>query len=831
MRTHLLFFCLVVFVLVTACEEQEVKWPEATQTSKPWTRWWWMDCAVDSANISRELAELAEAGIGGVEITPIYGVEGEDDRAIEFLSPEFTDVLSFTIKEAGRLGMGVDLPPGSGWRCGGPFVPAEKGLWNLKIEEKKRGKDASAYATNALQNGNKVKRPAQGGEGLAIDTYNKEITEWYLEEFWKRLNVPEGKLRCFFHDSFEYTGDFTLSFEAEFKTRRGYDLNEVLHLLANDSINPELTARVKSDYRETLADLVLESFIQPMTEWANHHGSLNRNQAHGSPGNLLDLYEACDIPETEFFRQLAEGEPRLFIQKFASSAAHVSGKKLVSSESFTWLDEHWKVTPAEMLRAANRFFLAGINHMFFHGTCYSPEDAEWPGWLFYASSQINNRNPLWREMPVLFQYIGRVQSMLQQASPENNVLVYWPYYDVAAAEGKLFKHLAVGSPTEWFYSQPIAGLSKRLMNAGYSFDYISDKQIGACKAENGSVLTSGNNSYEAIVVPATSYIPLETMKQLIALQKNGTKVYFDERLPQLVPGYANWKEREAELVSLNNELDPGWVGDALQLLNTGKVAGENDLAEKGFYFLKMKDAEEDVYLVFNFQNKRLDEWVELNAVAKEYVFMDPMSGGITKAKSKGQKLRLQLEPEESVFIRCVTKKADVKAHSYFNPDGKKTDIDVRWHLSFWEGGPIYPGDIDISQLQSWTEVGDPETARFAGTVRYSANFDWEGESTAWIDLGKVYDCARISVNDKDFGTSLGPVFLWKIDNLKPGPNRIVVEVSNVATNRIRDLDQRGGSWKKFKDINFVNIDYKPFDASEWPVQKAGILGPVVMYSE
>ncbi|MFV0592250.1 MAG: glycosyl hydrolase [Draconibacterium sp.] len=828
MKNHLLLFLLIVLFSFFSCEkQQEVSWPTETQTSKPWTRWWWMDCAVDSANISRELKELADAGIGGVEITPIYGVEGEVDRVIEFLSPEFSDILSYTIKEAEKLGMGVDLPPGSGWRCGGPFVPVEKGLWNLKIEKN----DTSGFVTNAVQNRDKVKRPAKGGEGLAIDTYNKKITSWYLDEFWKRLNIPEEKIRCFFHDSFEYTGDFTLNFEEEFRKRRAYNLNEVLYLLADDTVDPELTARVKSDYRETLADLVLESFIQPMTTWANSHKSLNRNQAHGSPGNLLDLYESCDIPETEFFRYVPEGEPRLFIQKFASSAAHISGKKLSSSESFTWLDEHWTVTPTEMLRATNRFFLAGINHMFFHGTCYSPKDAEWPGWLFYASSQINNRNPLWRELPALFHYIGRIQSMLQEATPKNNVLVYWPYYDVAAADGRLFKHLAVGSQPEWFYMQPLAGLSKRLTHAGYGFDYISDKQIVASKPEEGLIVTSGDVKYDAIVVPVTNYITLETLKQLISFHKNGIKVYFDDRLPQSVPGYNNWKEREAELNALKNEIESSQTGDAVLLLDKGKITNENDLVQKGFYFLKMKDKSEDVILVFNLENKMLDEWVELNTTAKEYVFMNPMTGAITKAETKGGKLHLQLQPEESVFIKCCSTKSDTPLHHYFNPTAKRTTIEGRWHISFQDGGPVYPGDIDVVKLQSWTTIGDAETVRFAGTVRYSTELDWQGSSTAWIDLGKVLDCARLVVNDKNFGTLPGPVYTWEIDNLKPGKNQIVIEVTNVAANRIRDLDRRGVNWKKFKDINFVNIDYRPFDASGWPVRDAGLMGPVVLYSK
>jgi hypothetical protein len=51
-------------------------------------------------------------------------------------------------------------------------------------------------------------------------------------------------------------------------------------------------------------------------------------------------------------------------------------------------------------------------------------------------------------------------------------------------------------------------------------------------------------------------------------------------------------------------------------------------------------------------------------------------------------------------------------------------------------------------------------------------------------------------------------------------------VTSVAANRIRDLDRRKVEWKTFLDINFVNINYKPFDASDWPTTDCGLIGPV-----
>ena len=57
----------------------------------------------------------AAAGLGGVEITPIYGVRGFEDRNVAFLSPRWMELLSHTGREAQRLGLGVDMATGTGW--------------------------------------------------------------------------------------------------------------------------------------------------------------------------------------------------------------------------------------------------------------------------------------------------------------------------------------------------------------------------------------------------------------------------------------------------------------------------------------------------------------------------------------------------------------------------------------------------------------------------------------------------------------------------------------------------------------------------------------------
>ena len=99
-----------------------------------------------------------------------------------------------------------------------------------------------------------------------------------------------------------------------------------------------------------------------------------------------------------------------------------------------------------------------------------------------------------------------------------------------------------------------------------------------------------------------------------------------------------------------------------------------------------------------------------------------------------------------------------------------------------------------------------------------------------LELGEVCNSAKVTLNGRELGTLI--MHPYRVDVpaglLKPVGNTLEIEVTNLAANRIRDLDQRKVSWKNFTDINFVNIGYKPFDASAWPVFDSGLLGPVAL---
>eukprot|EP00975_Prorocentrum_lima_P011917 2533248-Prorocentrum_lima.AAC.1 len=146
----------------------------------------------------------------------------------------------------------------------------------------------------------KVKRAAPGGEGYVMNHLDKGAVKRYFANFDKAFKENKTNFpHTFFNDSYEvYGADWTPDFLEQFARRRGYKLEEHFpEFIAQD--RNETTARIVSDYRETISDLLIENFSTQWTNWAHGHGSITRNQAHGSPANLIDTYASVDIPECE----------------------------------------------------------------------------------------------------------------------------------------------------------------------------------------------------------------------------------------------------------------------------------------------------------------------------------------------------------------------------------------------------------------------------------------------------------------------------------------------------------------------------------------------------
>jgi hypothetical protein len=619
---------------------------------------------------------------------------------------------------------------------------------------------------------------------------------------------------------------------AQFERRRGYRLQDELPALFGEAANPE-RARVKSDYRETLSDMMIQDAMPVWVRWAHDHGFLVRYQAHGAPGNLLDLYALADMPETEMFHL----ERDKLVCKFASSAGHVAGRARVCSETGTWLAEHFRETLADMKFLQDDLFLSGINHIFYHGCCYSPEEAGWPGWHFYASFEMNPANSIWRDTPALNAYAARCQSLLQCGRPDNDILLYWPIHDFWNDPAGQVKPLTVQARA-WLEDQPIGRTAHWLWDHGWQFDYVSDRQLAGAAAAGGLIRVPGGG-YRAIVIPPCELMPVATLSNLARLAGAGATVIFDRQLPSDVPGLGNLPQRRGQWQELlaRARSRPGWrVGDLEAELAAAKIAREPMWDHPGLMCLRRADDEGRIYFVANRGKQGFDGWLDLAGPAETVIILDPMTGASGVADRRagpagGSRVYAQLAPGQSLFLRALAaRRIEAPVWKYWQAAGDPVPLAGTWQVEFLEGGPEWPAAFATGHLASWTQTGDIQGQRFAGAARYTLHFDAPAERGGdWrLDLGQVCQSARVRLNGQDAGTLFTPPFRAVLSGLKAKENVLEVEVCNVCANRIRDLDRRGVKWKNYHDINFVNLDYRPFDASDWPLTDSGLLGPVTL---
>jgi hypothetical protein len=830
----------------------DVTWPEITREQKPWTRWWWLGNGVDKENLTRELTDFAANGLGGVEVTPVYGAKGYESRFIKFLSPDYIAMLGYTVSEANRLGMGVDMATTTGWPFGGPWVGPGDAEQKLVITNGQLTPKPTGF---------KVKRSAPGGEGPVVNPFSPGAVSRYLEPFTRALSaLPAGSIHGQFQDSYEFTASWASEVPDKFQAMHGYDLRDHLAELSGQG-DPDTIARIKGDYRETLAQLHLD-YVRTWVDWSHRTGSLAREQAHGAPGNLLDIYAVSDVPETEIFgstpfpiplfrdlpAEIGVNVPSPLVNRMASSAAHVAGRPLASSETFTWLRDHFHSSLSEAKPELDQLYLTGINRIYYQGNAYSPSDAPWPGWLFYASIQENSRNSLWNEFAWLNAYIARCDTLLQAGAPDNDLLVYWPVYDLWHDASGLVKQFTVHNAKTWMNDTACGALARDLVAHGYAFDYVSDAQLEQIQNDGDGLKTPGAGSYRAVLVPQTGHLPLATLQRLLTLASDGATVAFVDALPADVPGYAHLAERRAQfkaaLATLAFQptgtagLQAAAVGRGRVLLGdsfasavAGVKAVREPIADSGLGVLRRRTSDGEIYFIANLTAKPFEGWAKLGRPAAGAVLMEARSGRAGVAARRGSdEVYLQLQPSESIFVKAFTSRpAQGPAWPYFQEAGAPIPLTGQWQVTFTSGGPALPPAFSAAQLTSWTDQGG-EAERFAGTARYQIDFTLPDGAQAddWrLDLGDVRETAKVFLNGTEVDRLWSLPFSTRVGaQLHPGHNVLALEVTNLTANRIRDLDIRKVPWKNFYEINFVNINYRPFHAEKWPLQPSGLLGPV-----
>src|SRR2546425_8181221 len=573
-------------------------------------RWWWFGPAVTKPELEREMRIMKEGGIGGFEVQPVYPLTLDDPqkgiRNFPFLSDEYIDALRFVSAKAHELGLRMDLTIGSGWPYGGPQVSVDQASGMLRSERVKIEANSRRVPVPNLSAGEKllaaflerpqgqgidpdsirevteihdgilqlpakldgaqeilffissrtgmqVKRPAIGAEGFVLDHLSRTAIDIYLHKVGDRLmqafdSRPGGSLPyAIFCDSFEvYNQDWTSDFLEEFKKRRGYDLKPYLPALIAD-IGPK-TRAIRHDWGETITELLNERFLEPLHDWAERNHTRLRMQNYGIPAAVLSSNAYVDLPE-------GEGSQWKIVRasRWASSASHLYGRPVTSSETWTWLHSPvFRATPLDIKAEADLHFLQGINQLIGHGWPYTPPGVEYPGWRFYAAAVFNEKNPWWIVMPDVARYLQRVSAVLREGQPASDVALYLPNSDAWANSSAGHTHL-IDSLRELVGPDVIA----RILESGYNLDFFDDAALATVGRVEKDALVLGANRYRVVVLPGVERIPLDTLRKLEDFVRGGRVFICTRRPSALAPPRPGTDAEQTELREVAQRLFEG----------------------------------------------------------------------------------------------------------------------------------------------------------------------------------------------------------------------------------------------------------------------------------
>ena len=462
--------------------------------------------------------------------------------------------------------------------------------------------------------------------------------------------------------------------------------------------------------------------------------------------------------------------------------------------------------------------VAGVNHCYFHGTTYSPKDAPWPGYLFYASMEMSPINTIWADAPAFFEYITRVQSWMQYGQPDNDLLVYMPFNDIIHEyPGRLLQfdiHSMAKKAPRFIHAV------NTIYNAGYDMDYCSDRMIIDITGVDpqGRIIAPSGVRYKALILPEVKYLPDNVRARL-----------------------EKWKVFGATIITVDNPDD--YVSALKQY---PAIVPEDMTAVHGLKYIRRHNVTGYHYFITSLQDKGVDEWVALSTEAHRAYIFNPLTGDVRETPVRQQNGRsevyLRLASGESCILQTIV--ADRQITSFDSSKDKilpkikaaprtyMTPIDLTgnsWTLvprQFESWGNT--SSQTIRGLKPWTALGKPwETGK--GTVRYKTTVNVpagsiSGSSDVLLDLGDVRESAHVYINGRDAGVAFCAPFQLSVGKyLRAGSNTIEIDVTGLAANYVAEMDRQGIVWRIFKNANIANLKGGAVSYyGDWDVMPCGL---------
>jgi hypothetical protein len=158
--------------------------------ARPWVYWYFMDGNLSREGMTADLEAMKQAGIGGAIFLEVN--LGIPRGPVDFMSPQWQDLVAHAVREADRLGIQIALGAGPGWcGTGGPWITPELAM-----------QDLVASATNVAGPGLfsaelPPPRPREPffGEGTLTPELKKEWQNFYRDTVVLAFRTPDGTNR------------------------------------------------------------------------------------------------------------------------------------------------------------------------------------------------------------------------------------------------------------------------------------------------------------------------------------------------------------------------------------------------------------------------------------------------------------------------------------------------------------------------------------------------------------------------------------------------------------------------------------------------------------
>ncbi|MDX1285635.1 MAG: glycosyl hydrolase, partial [Draconibacterium sp.] len=613
-----------------------------------------------------------------------------------------------------------------------------------------------------------------GADGPIMDHYKTEAVRAYLNRLKaieEETGLPLSELiRALFCDSIELGGsNWTDDMKKQFMEHNGYDITPWLPFVIQPAQQPnqyetsaelaETIRRVQYDYYNTIIKVFLERFTQEFQDFCTENNVLCRYQAYGTPfymglfqGNMIP-----DIPESNnwiYSRGKNEAETSAYQwnrnhgymlwNKAASSAAHINGKAITSSEAMTNTSGAFRTSLETIKQSDDINFITGINHTVLHGYNYSPPEAGFPGWMRYGA-YFSEQNTWWEYFKKWADYNARLSSVFQNSTLEVDIAVLGRVRDYWGVEGLTRTFL---NDKPWYYAR----LWEPISNLGSSCDYIHQPVIETATID-GNKLVCGKMQYSAVVLTEVLSLTSEAAKKLKTFAEAGGKIVFVGEKPNRSLSFKNAENNDAIVSEAVESVINSGHGIQMEAPEESAdfIAWTKNLMEKielqpqvvidspksHLYCMKQVKGDQEIYFFANSDRKKAIEFEATFASGKKvpYIWIPETGERFILPYKEKNKLQIKLEALESALIVFEPSEIDLPYYEFASEIGGELDINPHWNVKFEHvNGTEFTREM--KQLVDFKSSDDEALQTFAGTVFYNTQFENKGK-IKFIKLSEV----------------------------------------------------------------------------------------------